>query len=197
MGGAALKLVPICLAIREVSQTSFEPYPGVAEFLKRTSGYLAAASALFSLLFATLDPSVPWTMNHLLQHFYTMERAVYSTLLIYVLVVSAFMAWFPVRIRRSAAVFIGAFATFFASQCATLLIVNWTQRTVVWLTVIMLAVSIVCMIAWSIALRLRDDNTMLVTGFRWNPAALARLTNQLESINASLARFLRSKRKYS
>jgi hypothetical protein len=193
MAGNSVNLILITFTIREVSRVAFEGYSGLAEFSKRASGYLGAASALAALSFAALDPSLSYTKGHLLQHFYTLERIVYSTLLIYLLVVSVFMAWFPVRIRRTMAIFIGGFVAFFVSQCAVLLLVNRTNRTAPWLTLVMLTVSLLCAAIWIAAFRLEGQDAIAVTGIRWNPAALVKLTRQLEHINASLKRFVRTK----
>ncbi len=81
---------------------AFEGYSGLAEFSKRASGYLGAAAALVALLFAALDPAWSWTTNHLLQHFVTFERTVDTTLLIFLLLVSVFMAWLRVPIHSAA-----------------------------------------------------------------------------------------------
>jgi hypothetical protein len=193
MVGSSLNLLLVILAIRQVSRVTFEDYSGLAEFSERASGYLGAASVVAALSLAALDPSVSYTKGHLLQHFYTLERIVYSTLLIYLLAVSVFMAWFPVRIRRTVAIFIGGFVAFFASQCAVLLLVNRTRRTAPWLTLVVLAVSLLCAAMWLAAFQLEGQDTMTVTGIRWNPGALAKLTRQLEHINASLKRFARAK----
>jgi hypothetical protein len=195
MVGNAPKLVLITFTIREVLQAAFESYSGLAEFSKRASGYLATASALVALALAKLDPSVPWLHRHLLQHFFTFERTVDFTLLIYLLIISVFMAWFPVRIRRNVAIFIGGFVAYFASECAGLFLVNRALRAAQGLHSMMLAVSLGCVVSWIMAIRPRTQEAMAVTGIRWNPAALAKLSRQLESINASLARFIRTKRK--
>jgi hypothetical protein len=195
IAGDSLKLILMTFTIREVSRAAFEQYPGLAEFLKRISGYLAAAAAFVSAGFVSLDPSQPWNQSHLLQHFYTLERTIYSTLLSYLLAVSAFMAWFPVRIRRNVAIYIGGFVAFFASHAAQMLLLNRTNRSAAWLGTITLTVSLACVAAWIVGIRAGAKETMTVTGVRWNAGALNQLTLQLEGINASLARFVRTNSK--
>ena len=55
----------------------------------------------------------------------------------------------------------------------------------------MLVVSISCLIGWAFALRREGEETTTVIGHRWNPQAIGQLTDQLDSINSSLARLSR------
>jgi hypothetical protein len=188
----AVKLVLIGLAIPELLRAAFDRYLGLAEFLQRISSYLALASGIAGALLAGLDPSLSFTKSHLLSHFYTLERSVFFTLLGYLVLVSLLMGWFPVRIRRNVAIFLGSFGALFLCQCADLLLLNRSQHNATWLSVVTLTVTLACATAWIISIRAEAADTIAVSGFRWNSATVDQLTDQLESINMRLSRLSRA-----
>ena len=57
--------------------------------------------------------------------------------------------------------------------------------------VFMMAVAILCLITWTLALRGEGEKITMVLGHRWDPAAMERLTGQLDAINARLIRLSR------
>jgi hypothetical protein len=52
----------------------------------------------------------------------------------------------------------------------------------------MMGISFMCLLGWIFTLRPEGEDLTVVTGHRWNPAAMERLTDQLTSINSRLVR---------
>ena len=55
----------------------------------------------------------------------------------------------------------------------------------------MIATQIACLILWTFVLLPAGEKTSLEVGHRWDPAAAARLKDQLNAINAALLRMSR------
>jgi hypothetical protein len=59
------------------------------------------------------------------------------------------------------------------------------------MSVVLLGFSLLCLLLWVIGLRQEGEEETTVTGHAGNAPALARLSAQLDEINAALARFAR------
>jgi hypothetical protein len=59
------------------------------------------------------------------------------------------------------------------------------------LNMALLSISLVCLISWTALLRPEGETASMVTGHRWNPVDMDRLSRQLAAINAKLETFAR------
>jgi hypothetical protein len=99
------------------------------------------------------------------------------------------MLWFPVRMRRNVAVYIAGFAAYFASRWVSLMVINLKPEWVDWANLFSGMVSLICLLYWTLAIRPEGESMESVSGIRWDPAELERLSRQLEAINSRLVRF--------
>lgn len=108
-------------------------------------------------------------------------------MLIFLLVMSAFMAWFPVRMTRNGALYVAGFVVYFLSRATGLLLTNLAPRFQASFDIAMLSVSFACLMVWLFALRRKGEETTVVTGASRDPARVQHLTRQLDAMNARLA----------
>jgi hypothetical protein len=127
----------------------------------------------------------------ILQRFYSLERTMDLWMLIFLVIISAFISWFPVRVRRNNALYLSGFFVYFLSRAVGLLFLNLTPAARQNLSAAMLAVGAVCLLVWIFALRPEGEKTTVIFGHRWDPAEMERLNHQLEAINSRLMRLAR------
>jgi hypothetical protein len=190
--GQSAKLVVSVFVVLELYRLALADQPALARFGQKTVGYLLGAAALAAVCGLAFDSSIPPGQSIILHRFFSFERTMYVWLLIFLLFISLFILWFPVRLKRNAAIYIGGFAVYSCARSSGLLFVNVLPvRFTGPLGIAMLVVSITCLIGWVFALRREGEETTTVIGHRWNRQAIGQLTDQLDSINSSLARFSR------
>jgi hypothetical protein len=81
---------------------------------------------------------------------------------------------------------VAGFALYFLFRWAGLLVAIVRPGSTDRLSLFLLSMSLMCLTAWIILLRSRAEDSVTVTGHRWNPAEMDRLRGQMEKINAVL-----------
>ena len=106
------------------------------------------------------------------------------------LLMSVFLTWFPVKMKRNVLLFGGVFLIFYFARASGLLLTNVLRPEArIPLSNAMLAISVLCMIYWLFAMRREAEDADAVTSVHRNPERLAELTRQLDAINAAVSRF--------
>jgi hypothetical protein len=122
------------------------------------------------------------------------EQTMDGTMAIFLIIISIFMGWFPVRMRRNVIVYIGGFLLWALSRSAAAHIVNqWSGNTQVSLVVssMQMFIEMGCLLLWLLELRREGESRTAVVGHLWNRAEAERLTDQLDAINSGLERLRR------
>lgn len=184
-------ILAICVVL-ELYREAFALYPAMAEFGRRSVLVLmsiAAVVAAFGVaLDATILPGQPGA-----HRFLTFERTMGFMLLIFLLLMSGFLLWFPVKAKRNIVIYITGFVLFYSSRSMGLLAANLLPMSAFQsMSVALLAFSLGCLLLWFSGLRKESEDAITVTGNRSNAAALERLSEQLDQINTALARFARN-----
>ena len=110
------------------------------------------------------------------------------SLVLFVLLVSAFLVYYPVPLGRNVIVYSMGYAVFFLTRAAVTLLLNLGQNWARPLSDVAMAVSVACLILWIFALRRAGENKRVVVGHQWNPGDNQRLLARLDAINTSLLR---------
>jgi hypothetical protein len=122
---------------------------------------------------------------------FAFERSMDLVDLAVLVLMSAFLLWFPVRTRRNTAICIGGFMVYSFQRWTGLLLADlWPAYTRQFSTA-MLCVSLAVLAAWIVRLRRSGETVTVQTGHGWNPAEADRLRLQLDAINARLGRSAR------
>lgn len=190
MAGESANLALSVLVVLELYKLALAGQPALAGFGRKTVAYALALAAFVAAGGIMLDVTVPPGESRFRHHFFTAERTMDFTILIFLLAISAFLIWFPVKVRRNIVLYIGGFIVFYLSRTFGLLMINLLPpASLKAITNVLMSCSFFCLIAWLFGLRRESQDTTTTVGHRWNPAAMQRLSGQLETINAALVRF--------
>lgn len=192
MAGQAVNSVLAVFVVLELYWLALEGHPALARYGRKTVGYVLAAAAAIAACLLVVGHTVPTGQSPVLHNFFSFERTMDVWVLIFLVAISIFMSWFPVRLRRNVAFYIGGFLVYFFSRASGLMLVNLLPPRFQYpVDTAVGFVQFACLLVWLFALRREGEETTTVIGHGWNPAAMERLTAQLASINASLERLSR------
>ena len=147
-------------------------------YLKLCLG-LAIIGSLLLLLLERTPTSIVTT-------FTVIDRALVTSMLIFVLMLTGFLVYYPVPINRNLVVYSIGYAVYFIAKASGLLMLNIT-----WLRQFGFVVVGACtlsMLFWLVGLRREGEEKVLVIGHRWNRQNQDQVLAQLKAINASLLR---------
>jgi hypothetical protein len=149
---------------------------------------IAAAVALSGI---RLDFTIQPGRYPEIHRFLTFERSMNFLTLLFLLIVSALLLWFPIRVRRNIVVYISGFVLFSASRSFGLLLSNLRPQDARLISTILLGLTLLCLLIWIAGIQPEGELVTDTPGFRRNPETMQRLSDQLDSINAALTRFVR------
>jgi hypothetical protein len=186
LAGQSLKLLLSVFVILELYRLALEGRPALARFGRDTVAYWLAAAAAMAAFGLALDRRVPPGQSPVLHHFNSFERTMDAWLLIFLVMIGGFMVWFPVRLRRNGGLYMSGFVVYFVSRAVCLFLINTNPTWELPIDISKLGIGCACLIVWTIALRPAGEKATVMVGHRWDPAAMERLSAQLDSINARL-----------
>ena len=189
----SVSLILAVLVVNELYRVALAAHPALSVFGRRSMLAVFGLSATLAGAIAGLDSTVLPGQYALIHRFMTVDRTLQFIFLVFLLAISGFLLWFPVKIQRNLAVYIAGFIVFYSSQSFAFLLNNrLPQHYSQSVSVAAMAMALLCLLIWLIGLRAEGESAATVTGHGWNPAAAARLAAQLEEINTALTRFVRS-----
>ena len=148
----------------------------------------------FIIAVASLYPDLgnPAEEYPILLYFNVFERALESALLVFLVLLTAFLVWFPVPLSRNTIVHTIVFGVYFSSEALLLLIRNVVgdEPTRI-LSTINLGVASFCLVAWILLLNKKGEQKTVVLGHRWRPEDSERLVEKLNTVNSALLRTAR------
>ena len=189
--GQGIRIVLAVFVVLEIYRIALAGQPALARFGKNTVGYVLAAAAVVAAAGFWLDRGPVAGRPPAVTHFISFERTMDAWMLLFLLMISVFMLWFPVRLKRNSFLYIGGFVIYFLARSVGLLLSNAAPALSAKLDDSMIATQILCLILWIVALQPAGEKVTAEVGHRWNPAAADRLRVQLDSINAALLRMSR------
>lgn len=171
----------------EVFQAAFRQQPGIATASRRAIAVCVGVSVAFAvgtMAFNVQQHNSPYV---LLENYLTLERVITSSLLFFVILLIAMLAWFPVPLTRNAMAHSAIFAFFFGSLTTLLLLRNiYGPWFATFVNALLPAVTISCVLLWGFLLTAEGEKTSVRSGYRRNTADEERLIRQLETLNQTL-----------
>jgi hypothetical protein len=155
-------------------------------------GYVLGAAGAIPVIWIVLDHSN--SRHPLLSAFLLFEQTMNATMAIFLIIISIFLVWFPVKMRRNVIVYIGGFIVWSLSRSAAVHLVNqWSANKQVSVAINTFEMCIAggCLLFWLIGFRREGEIRTAVIGHLWNRAEAERLTEQLDAINNNLERLRR------
>lgn len=187
-GGAALHVALATFIFWEMSRRVFRNYPALAEFSTRSMKYILPLCALLGVAAFLTDPEVPPGRSPHLHLVNSIDRAITSALLTYLVATAAFAGWFPVRMSRNVARLLIGFMAIFATRWAGSLIANAAPDATAWANVLQACATLAAAFYWAIVLNAQGEVEEAATVPQWDPDRLAQMTQQLDQMQAQLSR---------
>lgn len=187
-----ITIVMAVFVVQDLYRITFLEHPAVAWFARRSMLVALAIAAAVALSGIRLDFTILPGQYPAIHRFATFERSMDFLILLFLLIVSALLLWFPIRVRRNIVVYISGFLLFSASRSCALLVSNLLPQSDTRLvSTVLLALTLTCLVIWITGLQPEGELVTATPGYRRNPETMQRLSHQLDSINAALARFVR------
>ncbi|HYL75425.1 MAG TPA: hypothetical protein VEU96_14530 [Bryobacteraceae bacterium] len=177
------------LIVLECYTIALRGLPGIASLSRRYIKAGLAVAIVVSLLLLGLEKA-PNGRNITLT-FIVFERVIVTSLVIFVLLILGFLAYYPVSLSRNVVVYSIGYAVYFLDKATLLLLVNRTHHGSQLASTVLIVVSTLCLVFWLFALNKGGETKTVVVGHRWKPGEEARLLSQLQVINDHLIRTAR------
>jgi len=189
---AVLQILAI-LVVLEMYRVALVKHAGLAGFGRASVLTVTLCTISVAAVGTLLDKNILSGQSAIVHRFLTLERTLDLIVVVFLLLIAVFITWFPVELSRNVALSIGGFSVFYLARAAGLLTANLLPPAY-YLTVnsAMMSASLLILAGW--AFLLRPDKARIdsaVAGHSWDPAALGRVSRQLDAINAALVRFAR------
>lgn len=189
-GAQTINVLMAVFVVQDVYRIALVEHPAVASFARRTVLAVMGLAAIAAISGITLDSTVHAGQSLAVHRFATFERSMNFLTLLFVLMVSALLLWFPIRVRRNIVVYILGFVLFSASRSFGLLLSNLLPGSETRLvSTILLGLTLACLVIWIVGIQPEGERVTATSGYRRSPESMQRLSHQLDSINAALTRF--------
>ncbi|MBL8178697.1 MAG: hypothetical protein JNK48_28745 [Bryobacterales bacterium] len=192
IGTELVQLVLYVSMVVELYRLVFEQYTGIRNVAVWTlRGALAVALVIsFLSLSADMGGRKHVAMS-LLDGFMMAERGVISTLVLVLVAMTGFLAYFPITLPVNLVVHSGVFAVYFLSKSALILYRNVVGTVDRGMSLSIMVLAGMCLCTWIVLLRRRGEALSKVVGRPWNRSEEERLIAQLKGVNSALARMTR------
>jgi hypothetical protein len=160
------KLCFYVLIVFELYSVLLRDLKGVARLARRYSLVALGISVLLSLLVVAALP-LP---RSLLRKLFYVEIPIISSLVLFILLIAGFLAYYPIPLHRNALVYAIGYVVYFLSRTALLFIYNLKlQASARGLSTGLLYGGLGCVIFWAIFLSRTGEMRTLSVGSRWSP----------------------------
>jgi hypothetical protein len=146
---------------------------------------------MIAVLAAVLLVGLEKTPRTVFQYFYALDRAVVSSLLVFILLIIIFLIYYPVPLSRNVIVYSVGYAVYFLTKAAALFVRNVSSELQSQMSAILMTASTACLMFWWFGLNRSGETRTMVIGHKWHSGDEERLLLQLKAINASLSRAAR------
>jgi hypothetical protein len=174
------------LIVFELYSVLLQDLKGIAQLARRYSVVALCISVLLSLLVVTALPH----QHNLLRQLFYVEMPIISSLVLFILLIAAFLAYYPVPLHRNALVYAIGYVVYFISKAAVLFIYNLhLESSGRAFSTALMYVGLGCIVFWTIFLSRAGEERTLSVGSRWSPPEKQQLVLlRLRELNDSLLR---------
>ncbi len=180
------------LVVLELCGLIFQKYKGIASLGRWVVlGGLAVALVLSA---ASLSADLSNTSEQfpVLRYFFAIGRGVLSSLVIFLLCITGFLAWCPVPLNRNIVLHSIVYAVYFLGIAMTLLMRNLTGSGVTaYASLAITTLTLVCLGVWIAVLDPRGERDRLTIRQHWKAEEEEHVIQQLAAINSTLMRAAR------
>jgi hypothetical protein len=175
------------LVVLELYSVVLGDLKGIASVARTYTRFALGAALLISVLLLAIERNPV----SLMAKFYIFERAIVSSLLLFVFLITAFLVYFPIPLNRNVIVYSIGYAFYFLGKGATLFARNLGFAKSATMSNLFLTASTLCLLFWLMFLNRQGEKKAFVIGHRWDPGEDARLLKQIDDLNQTLLRTAR------
>jgi hypothetical protein len=175
------------LAVLELYSLALRKQPGIASMSRWFMLGSLLVSVAVSALTLSADLSRPDEKYPILMYFSVFERGVTFSLIVLMLLITGFLLWTPISIRRNIVVHASLYSAFFLATAAALflrIMVGYELLDEV--SIAVLSLNAVCLLLWILLLNKRGEEILMVVRSKWQSVDELRLTRQLDAVNSFL-----------
>lgn len=177
------------LVVLELYSNTFSGYQGIASMSRWVvTGSLVAAVGISSVTLWA-DLARPTGRYKVLVYYSVVERGLVFSLVVFLLLITLFLVWFPISIRRNVFLHSSVYSLYFLSSTFTLFVRNIAgYQTTPAINTVLMFVDLVCFALWLTGFSKAGEVTMTTVRHSWQPNDEERLMQHLNALNASLLR---------
>lgn len=187
IGLESVRIIFSAVIILDLYSLVLRDLPGLKKLANRYITLALAISIVVSLLLLGLEQS-PATM---LFKYYVFYRAISTSLVLFILFITAFLLYYPVPLARNVIVYTVGYAVYFLAHAAGFLLLTTGSPDQPWqLTVskVLQAVSVASLLYWVIFLNREGETKIRAMVPRMNREQERLVLQKLQAVNASLLR---------
>ena len=180
------------LVVLELYSLVLQDYKGIASLGRWVLLAGLVVGVGITLLTLQADLSNPAEKYPIVRQFLVIGRGVASSLVIFLLVISCFLAWYPVPLSRNVVVHCIVYAGYFLSMTLAVLLRNLLGSAVTQVvSMLMSCVTLVCLLVWFCLLNREGESAKVRLRPRWAQDQEEDLVEHLAAINSTLLRAAR------
>jgi hypothetical protein len=180
------------LIVLELYSLVLRNHPGIATVGRWTLSVALGFSIVISLVTLLPDVQKATGPGAVLICYTVIERGVLSSLVVFLLVITGFLLWYPLPLSRNVILHVLVYCCYFLSSTTALFVRNITglalTRTV---STVLIGIANACLAVWIVFLSRAGERKTVVVGHQWSTGEEDRLVQQLDSINAALLKVAR------
>lgn len=176
--------------------------PGILRFSRKLLNITFIAAIALSLITSRIDEAMATSNGYLataaspigraVTIAFDLDRVISTVALLVLLVILAFVLWFPVQMPRNLVIFSIGLVVYFAANTALMLTRGlWSKQSLFLVSNVIAFVLSACYAYWTIFITREGEARSVRIGHRWQAREQERLVGQLEALNASLLRAAR------
>lgn len=176
------------LVVLELYSLILRNHPGIVSLGRWTLSASFGVSIFLSVLALWPDLSQPAKFPVLI-YYSVVERGLISSLLVFLLLVAAFLVWYPVPLTRNLVLHANIFAVYFLASTLALYVRNLTGVDLTaTVSVALIGIANFCLLIWLVFLNRAGEERMVVLRPHWQPKDEERLLQQMDALNSTLLR---------
>lgn len=166
----------------ELYRVGLRDLPGIATVMRRYIRNVLAIAILISLLLLFFE-QVPVGITNTL---YIFERALGLSVVLFVLLMTAFLVYYPVPLNRNVVAYSIGYAVYFLTKASGLFVRTLGHNVMRQVNALLMCVLACCLLYWIFSLSKEGERRTVVIGHRWNPREEQELLRKLRAINSHL-----------
>jgi len=175
--------------VLELYSLVLKDYKGLYTVGRWTLLVAVALAVLGSAIIVMVPSHTAGQMSRILPYYYVTERAIYFSLVVFLLTIVAFLLQYPVTLSRNIVLHSVVYTLYFLSNTVAYLILSAGGFSLIWLTRYALQLAtLAALMVWLVRLNPAGEQHSVRTRPAWMPGREEELIDQLNSLNEALLR---------